>query len=194
MVGARLGRAAHILLGYTPTYTGGISLGPEPRTRRPFPALELYVQEPAGPSRPNNRRRNRQDHTVTVAAQQGEVDLPGGIPQVRLSDTGASSFSRVTLISPSDYFADPDMSRRLNLAAMVGRSGSRVPSASPGSTPSTRATSSCSPSGLLIDARHKRSHQDAFGGEEDEDLLSLHEFQELNAASARTLSLHRLLN
>lgn len=113
---------------------------------------------------------------------------------MRLSDTNASSSGHVTLISPSDYFVDPDMSRSLNLAAMVGCSGSRVPSALPGSTPSTRATSSRSPFDLLTDDRCKRSHQDAFGGEEDEDQLSLCEFQELNAASARTLSLHRLLN
>lgn len=123
-VGTSLGRAAHILLGYTPSYTGGISLRPEPCTQRLFPTLELYTQEQAGPSRPNNRRRNYQDRTVIIAAQQGKVDLLEGIPQVRLSDSGASSSGRVTHISPSDYFVDPNMSRSLNLAATIchGRS------------------------------------------------------------------------
>ncbi|KAF7141482.1 hypothetical protein RHSIM_Rhsim06G0093300 [Rhododendron simsii] len=88
----------------------------------------------------------------------GSVIVIDGEPKVRLSDTGTSSSGRATLISPSDYFADPDMSRRLNLAAMVGCSGSRVPSASPGSTPSMRATSSrCPLSRLFTDARCKHS-------------------------------------
>lgn len=134
VVGAGLGRATHILLGYTPSYTCGITLRPEPRTKHPFPAPELYTQEQADPSHPNSRRRNRQDRTVIFAAQHGEVVLPKGIPQVRLSDSGASSSGRVTHISPSNYFADPDMSRRLNLAAMVGRSGFHTPTASPSST------------------------------------------------------------
>lgn len=39
-----LGRAAHILLGYAPTYTRGISLRAESRTWRPFPAPENYAE------------------------------------------------------------------------------------------------------------------------------------------------------
>lgn len=64
VVGAGLGRAAHILLGYTPSYTWGITLRPEPRTKHPFPAPELYTQEQADPSHPNSRRHNREDRTV----------------------------------------------------------------------------------------------------------------------------------
>ncbi|KAI8530224.1 hypothetical protein RHMOL_Rhmol11G0039400 [Rhododendron molle] len=60
-------------------------------------------------------------------------------------------------------------------------------SASHCSTLAGRATTSGSPSiGLLVDARRKRSHQDAFGGEDNEDKLSLCKFQELNVAFART--------
>lgn len=70
---------------------------------------------------------------------------------------------------------------------MVGHSGSRVSSASPGSTPTTRTTTSSSPPySFFADARRKRSHQNAFHGEENENKLSLREFQELNVASART--------
>ncbi|KAF7127505.1 hypothetical protein RHSIM_Rhsim11G0003300 [Rhododendron simsii] len=146
MIGIGLGRAAHILLDYTPTYTGGISLRPEARTQCPFSALKLYSQEQAG------------------------------IPQVRIRESGASTSGHVTLISPADYFADPNMSRRINLAAMVGRSGSRVCSASSGSMLTTRATTSrSSPSSHLVDGRCKRSHQDAYEGKENEDQLSLYE-------------------
>lgn len=89
----------------------------------------------ADPSRPNNRRRNRRNRAVMVVAQEGEINLPAGIPQVQIKDSGASSSGHVTHISPSDYFVEQDMSRRLNLAAMVGRSGSRPSSASHSSTP-----------------------------------------------------------
>ncbi|KAG5557809.1 hypothetical protein RHGRI_007898 [Rhododendron griersonianum] len=45
----RTGRVAHILLEYNPSHTGGISLRPEARTQCPFPALELYTYQAAGP-------------------------------------------------------------------------------------------------------------------------------------------------
>ncbi|KAG5523807.1 hypothetical protein RHGRI_030709 [Rhododendron griersonianum] len=79
-----------------------------------------------------------------------------------------------------------DMSRCLNLAAMVGHSGSRAPTASPGSTPTLRATTSRSPSILLADARRKLSKE-----RRTNPALSLppHKFQELNAASVQTPAL-----
>ncbi|KAG5524087.1 hypothetical protein RHGRI_030924 [Rhododendron griersonianum] len=158
----RFGLCRSYSLRLYPTYTGGISLHPIARTQHPFPALELYTQEQAGPSCSHSRRHNRRAPAVTFVLQQGEVDLPEGIPQVYLSDTGASTSSHGTLIPPPppEYFADPDMSRRLNLAAMVGRSGSLTPSASPSTTPIARAPTSShalalgsSSSGLLADAR-----------------------------------------
>ncbi|KAF7154390.1 hypothetical protein RHSIM_Rhsim01G0155100 [Rhododendron simsii] len=86
-----------------------------------------------------------------------------------------------------DYDGIPgviDMSQRLNLAAMVGCSRSRVSSAAPGSMPTTRATTSSSPpSSLLADALRKWSYQDKFGREENKDQLSLRAFQEFNGAS-----------
>ncbi|KAF7146559.1 hypothetical protein RHSIM_Rhsim04G0164700 [Rhododendron simsii] len=83
-----LGRVAHILLEYNPSYIGGISLRPEARTQCPFPALELYIEQATGPSRP---RRNCRAQTVIVAAQRGEIDLPEGVPQVWIKDSSASS-------------------------------------------------------------------------------------------------------
>ncbi|KAG5524150.1 hypothetical protein RHGRI_030971 [Rhododendron griersonianum] len=69
----------------------------------------------------------------------------------------------------------------------LGRAAHILLNYHPTSTPAGRATTSGSPStGLLADARRKWSHQDAFGGEDNEDQLSLRKFQELNAAFART--------
>ncbi|KAG5536418.1 hypothetical protein RHGRI_024000 [Rhododendron griersonianum] len=162
----------------------GIRLRLEPRTRRPFPALELYTQELAGPFRPNNRKRNRRTPSVTVVAQRGKIVILEGIPQTRIQDSGASSSGRTFLISPSEIFANPDMSCCLNLPTMVGRSGSHPASASPSSTPATRTPASgSSPRGLLADAQRKRSRRDAFREGDDEDQLSLSELQALNAAS-----------
>ncbi|KAF7146823.1 hypothetical protein RHSIM_Rhsim04G0164600 [Rhododendron simsii] len=78
---AGLRRVAHILLGYTPLYTGGLNLRPEPRTQHPFPVPELPADQNAGPSSPINRRHpHHQPAVITVAAQQGEIELPEGIP------------------------------------------------------------------------------------------------------------------
>ncbi|KAG5540887.1 hypothetical protein RHGRI_020954 [Rhododendron griersonianum] len=85
------------------------------------------------------------------------------------------------------------MSRRLNLAAMVGRAWPCASFASPGSKPSVRPpsssqtpASSSSPKGLLVDDRHKRPRRDAFGEEDDEDELSLQDLQARHASAAWT--------
>ncbi|KAF7126289.1 hypothetical protein RHSIM_Rhsim11G0001300 [Rhododendron simsii] len=117
VIGTGLGRAAHILLDYHPT----------PKSW-PTPLIPTIVAASAvtAPLRLLHRR--------------GKLSFPLASP--KSGSSGASSSGHVTHISPSDYFAEKDMSRRLNLAAMVGRSGSRPSSASHSSTPAGRATTS----------------------------------------------------
>lgn len=184
-IGIGHGRAARILLEYNPSHTSGISLRPKARTQCPFPAFELYNNQAAGPSQMNNRRRNRRAPPVTVAAQQGEIDLPSCVPQVRIRDTGISSSGNTTFISPSDYFAEQDMS----LAAMVSRAGSKTPVDSPSSTPPVRTLASGSPTQRALEQtrRNKRTHHEAFGQDDEEDQLSVRQLQERNRATSPIL-------
>ncbi|KAI8560227.1 hypothetical protein RHMOL_Rhmol04G0239500 [Rhododendron molle] len=81
------------------------------------------------------------------------------------------------------------MSRRLNLAAMVNRAGSRTPSDSPGSTPPSQALAASFPAQLVLEQAHqnKRPRREAFSQDNEKDQLSVRQLQERNRAPSMIL-------